>query len=45
VQDTLDACTAENVAQMQQAVTTIFRPHVAAYHHDYAAAGRSSMSI
>lgn len=35
VQDTLDACTAENVAQMEQAVNCIYRLHSQAYRHDY----------
>lgn len=35
VQDTLDACTDANVAQMQQAVNTIFRQHSRACRHDY----------
>lgn len=35
VQDTLDACTAENVSQMHQAVATIFRRHSQTYRHDY----------
>ena len=35
VQDTLDACTAENVAQMHQAMGTIFRRHSQTYRHDY----------
>ena len=35
VQDTLDACTDENTAQMQQAVNIIFRAHSRALHHDY----------
>ena len=35
VQDTLDACTAENVAQMHQAMETIFRRHSQTYRHDY----------
>ena len=35
VQDTLDACTADTVAQMQQAVVMIFRQHSASYRHDY----------
>jgi hypothetical protein len=37
VQDTLDACTVENVQQMEQAVTTIYRQHSPAYRHDYRA--------
>jgi hypothetical protein len=35
VQDTLDACTDQNVAQMQQAINRIFRTHSQAYGHDY----------
>lgn len=35
VQDTLDACTDENVQQMQQAINAIFRAHSRAYRHDY----------
>jgi hypothetical protein len=35
VQETLDACTAQNVAQMQQAVDQIYRRHSRGYHHDY----------
>jgi len=35
VQDTLDACTAENVEQMQEALDVIYRRHSQAYHHDY----------
>jgi hypothetical protein len=35
VQDTLDACTAENVSQMHQAMEKIFRRHSQTYHHDY----------
>lgn len=35
VQDTLDACTAENVSQMHQAVEKIFRRHSRTYRHDY----------
>ena len=38
VQDTLNACTAEQVAQMEQALTTIYRGHSHAYTHDYKAA-------
>jgi hypothetical protein len=37
VQETLDACTAENVRQMEEAVDTIFRAHSRAYRHDYQA--------
>ncbi len=35
VQDTLDACTAENVEQMQRAINRIFRLHSQAYRHNY----------
>jgi hypothetical protein len=35
VQDTLDACTAENVTQMEAALTTIFQRHSRSYRHDY----------
>jgi len=35
VQDTLDACTIENVAQMHQAMEAIFRRHSQTYRHDY----------
>jgi hypothetical protein len=35
VQDTLDACTAENVVQMHQAMAAIFRRHSQTYRHDY----------
>lgn len=35
IQDTLDACTAENVAQMEEAVTLIYRRHSRGYHHPY----------
>src|SRR6266567_3131796 len=36
VQETLDACTAENVVQMEQALDTIYRQHSQGYRHDYA---------
>jgi hypothetical protein len=36
VQQTLDACTDETVAQMQQALDEIYRRHAASYRHDYA---------
>lgn len=36
VQATLNACTADNVAQLRTAVTTIFRQHSQAYRHPYA---------
>jgi hypothetical protein len=35
IQDTLDAGDAATVAQMEQALTAIFRQHSQAYHHDY----------
>ncbi len=35
VQQTLDACTAENVTQMEQAMETIYRQHSQGYQHDY----------
>ena len=35
VQDTLNASTAENVEQMQQAMDTIYRHHSQGYQHDY----------
>ncbi len=35
VQDTLDACTTENVAQMQQVMNSIYRQHSQGYRHDY----------
>ena len=37
VQQTLDACTADTVAQMNQAVDTIYRKHSRGYGHDYKA--------
>ena len=37
VQETLDACTTENVAQLEHAMTVIYRTHSQGYHHDYAA--------
>ena len=36
VQDTLDACTAANVTELQEAVATIYRQHSRGYRHDYA---------
>jgi hypothetical protein len=36
VQQTLDACTAENVTQLQQALDAIYRRHGQGYRHDYA---------
>lgn len=35
VQETLDACTAQNVGQMHQAVDQIYRRHSQGYRHDY----------
>src|SRR5439155_14361319 len=35
VQETLDACTDENVTQMQEALDQIFRQHSRACRHDY----------
>ncbi len=37
VQETLDACTAENVTQLQQALDEIYRQHSQSVHHDYQA--------
>ena len=37
VQQTLDACTQENVKQMQQALDLIYRQHSRGYRHDYQA--------
>ena len=37
VQDTLNACTAENVEQMEQAIASIYRQHSQGYQHDYQA--------
>jgi hypothetical protein len=37
VQDTLNACTAENVEQMEQAMDSIYRQHSQGYRHDYQA--------
>lgn len=36
VQDTLDACTEENVRQMHEAMDVIYRQHSHGYRHDYA---------
>ncbi len=36
VQETLDACTPENVTQLEQAVDAIYRRHSRGYRHDYA---------
>ena len=38
VQETLDHATPQNVSEMQQALTTIYRQHSQGYRHDYAAA-------
>jgi hypothetical protein len=35
IQDTLDACTAENVQQMEQALDQIYRQHSQGYRQDY----------
>jgi hypothetical protein len=35
VQDTLDACTAENVTQMHRAMQEIYRQHSSGYRHNY----------
>ena len=37
VQETLDACTDENVRQMQHALDVIYREHSRGYRHDYQA--------
>jgi hypothetical protein len=37
VQETLDACTEENVRQMQHALDVIYRQHSRGYQHDYQA--------
>ena len=37
VQDTLNACTAENVEQMEHALDAIYRQHSQGYQHDYQA--------
>jgi hypothetical protein len=37
VQETLDACTTENVGQMQHALDLIYRQHSCGYRHDYQA--------
>src|SRR5256714_6447524 len=37
VQETLDACTDENVRQMQHALNVIYRQHSRGYRHDYQA--------
>src|SRR5262245_19470416 len=38
VQDTLNACTTEQVSQLDQALITIYRQHSQGYRHDYQAA-------
>ena len=38
IQDTLDACTQEKVAEMKQVIATLFQQHAQAVHHDYWAA-------
>jgi hypothetical protein len=38
VQETLDACTAENVQQLEHAMDTIYRQHSRGFRHDYARA-------
>jgi hypothetical protein len=38
VQDTLDACTPQNVEQLRRVVTSLFREHARAARHDYSAA-------
>jgi hypothetical protein len=35
IQQTLDACTAENVQQMEQALVQIYRQHSQGFQHDY----------
>ncbi len=37
VQDTLNACSAENVKQMEQAIDSMYRQHSQGYQHDYQA--------
>jgi hypothetical protein len=37
VQETLDACTAENVGQLRQALDEIYRSHSQGFRHDYQA--------
>ncbi len=37
VQQTLDACTADTVLQMEQAMDIVYRRHSLGYRHDYAA--------
>src|SRR3989442_8822197 len=40
VQETLDACTAENVKKREQAIQIIYRQHSEGYRHDYGADGQ-----
>ena len=35
ISETLNACTAENVAQLEEAVKLIYRQHSAGYRHNY----------
>jgi hypothetical protein len=35
ISDTLNACTAENVQQLREALTGLLRQHSQTYHHDY----------
>ncbi len=35
ISETLNACTATNVAQLEQAVQSIYQAHSAGYHHNY----------
>ncbi len=35
VQQTLDACTSENVQQMEHALLQLYRQHSHGYRHDY----------
>ncbi len=35
VQQSLDACTSENVSQLEQAMDEIYRSHSQGYQHDY----------
>ena len=35
IQDTLDACTSENVAEMERAMGKIYRRQSQGYRHDY----------
>ena len=37
VQETLDACTADNVGQLRQALDEIYRSHSQGFQHDYQA--------